>query len=226
MTRPVFAIRPEPGLSATLAAGLTEGLTIKGTPLFHIVPVEWEAVDPHDVDGLLLGSANAIRHGGPQLGLYRGKPAFCVGDATALAAEEAGFPVAATGRGGLQVVLDTLADSGLRLLRLAGEERVALNPPPGVTFETRTVYKSEPVSIPEALADDLRMGGVVLLHSAAASVHFLNECKRLAINRDTISLACLGPRIAAAAGEGWREIGCADEPREGALLALARFMCN
>ena len=76
------------------------------------------------------------------------------------------------------------------------------------------------------MADRLGQGALVLLHSAAAARHFAAECDRCGVPRGAVRLAALGPRIAAAAGEGWREVRSAAEPREAALLALARQMCH
>jgi uroporphyrinogen-III synthase len=66
----------------------------------------------------------------------------------------------------------------------------------------------------------------VLLHSAVAARHLAAECDRLGIPRAAIALAALGQRIAAAAGEGWRELRAAAAPRDATLLALARDMCH
>ena len=225
MSALVVTIRPEPGCAETVAAGLAEGLPIEGCPLFEIRPLGWDAPASSEIDALLLGSANAVRHGGPALAAFRAKPVYAVGDATAAAAQAAGFTVAATGQGGLQALAETLPFP-LTVLRLAGAEHVRLVPPPGVEIETRIAYESVPRPIPSAVADRLRGGALVLLHSAAAARHLAGECDRLAVPRGAVSLAALGPRIAAAAGEGWCLVGAAAEPREAALLALARQMCH
>lgn len=223
---PVFAIRPQPGFSATLAAGEEAGLSIAGAPLFEVQPLPWDAPDPEVIDGLLLGSANALRHGGDNLALYRDKPAHVVGAATGDAARAAGLTVANVGEGGLQLVLDGLAGSGVTLLRLAGAEHVALHVPQGVSIVTRCVYGTVPLPMSRQLASALREGGVVLLHSAAAARYFCAECDRIGVDRQKISLAALGPRILAAAGEGWREARAAPVPRESDLLALVDDMCH
>jgi uroporphyrinogen-III synthase len=80
--------------------------------------------------------------------------------------------------------------------------------------------------LPAPLAECLGEGALVLLHSAAAARHFAAECDRLGVARGAVGLAALGPRIAAAAGEGWHGVRAAGEPREAALLALAREMCQ
>ena len=137
----VLTIRPEPGCSATVEAGRAAGLSIDGCPLFQIRPLAWEAPPAESIDGLLLGSANAVRHGGASLERYRGAPVYAVGSATAAAAEAAGFTVAAIGRGVLQDLVDTLAPP-LRLLRLTGAEHVPLAPPRGIEVIVRVGYES------------------------------------------------------------------------------------
>lgn len=225
MSLPVIAIRPEPGCAATIRAGREAGLAIAGWPLFAVRALAWNAPPPSSFDALLLGSANALRHGGPALAAYRGKRAFAVGAATAEAARAAGLEVAATGAGGLQALLDA-ERLPPRLLRLAGAEHVPLAAPPGTAIATRIVYHSAPVPLAPDLADRLAGGALVLLHSAAATRHFAAECDRLRVSRSPIALAALGPRIAEAAGAGWRALRHAAEPSDVALLALAADMCH
>jgi len=225
MTR-VIAIRPEPGLAATLERGRALGLDMAGWPLFEIRPVVWDPPAPEGIDGLLLGSGNALRHAGPALAGFLGKPVFAVGAATAEIARRKGLTVKVEGTGGLQQVLRGLNGQALTLLRLAGRKHVALAPPLGIVLETRVTYESAPLPMPAELAQALKGGALVLLHSAEAAQHFSAECERLEIDKSAISLTALGPRIAAAAGEGWREVRSAPEPREAAILALARDMCH
>jgi uroporphyrinogen-III synthase len=179
-----------------------------------------------EFDGLILGSANALRFGGPLVDKLVDKPVYAVGETTAEEARRRGFRVVATGHGGLQALLDSLEGESLRLLRLAGRERVPLNPPVGITLETATIYESLALPLPEPVAALLRAGALVLLHSAAAARHFAAECERLAIHRGDIRLAALSSRIGNAAGTGWAALRSAAEPTEAALLALAREMCH
>jgi uroporphyrinogen-III synthase len=229
VTAPVLILRPEPGASATLAAATAAGLDAWSFPLFAVEPVAWDAPPPDEFDAVLIGSANALRHAGCALARYTGKQAYVVGERTADAARAAGFTVAVTGEGGLAPVLAQIAP-GTRLLRLAGRERIELAPPPGVTLVERTVYASEPQPLPRECARLLKAHAlprvVVLLHSAEAARHFAAECDRLAISRRRIALAALGPRIAAAAGEGWAKIATARKAGDRALLALAGQLCQ
>lgn len=223
---PLFIIRPEPGCEATVRAARALGLNAHGFPLFEVRRLSWAPPVPESFDALLVGSANALRYGGSALATYRGKPAYAVGETTAAAARDAGLEVAVVGEGGLQAMLTKIAPEHRRLLRLAGRERVTLDLPPGLEMNEREVYASQPLPMPSALADRLRDGGIVLLHSAEAAAHFAAECDRLGIERGMPAIAALGPRIAAAAGPGWAVAESAPSPNDKALLALASRMCQ
>lgn len=228
MSFAVLALRPEPGLAATCERASAMGLAITGHALSEIRAAAWACPDPAAIDGLLIGSANAILHGGPHLARLAGKPVYAVGEATAAAARAAGFAVAMTGTGGLQGVLDAIASKGLgpcHLLRIAGEEHVPLVAPAGVTFAEVIAYRS--AFLPLDPVADLVMSGtaLVLLHSAATARHFASECDRLGADRGRVTLAALGPRIAGAAGAGWASIHTAEQPDEGALLKLVFDLC-
>ena len=223
---PVIVIRPQPGCDATVAAARAMGLDARAFPLFAVRALPWSAPDPQSYDALLIGSANAFRHGGENLAACRGKPVYAVGQTTADAARAAGFEVAAVGRGGLQMLFAQLRPEHRRLLRLSAELRVDLAPPPGVTIVERRVYASEPQPPPPELGDLLAASATVLLHSGEAARHFAGLCGRLGIDRSRIALAAIGQRVAAAAGEGWRDAAFAATPDDAALLALAREMCQ
>ena len=166
----VLTVRPQPGLAATMAAGEALGLNMIGYPLFEVQARDWDCPDPAGIDALLIGSANAIRHGGEGLAKLPDKPVYAVGEATAYAAREAGFAVASCGTGGLQKVLDTIA-APARLLRIAGADHVPLDPPAGVSMTKVIAYESVPMELPEPLRPLHDMGLTVLLHSAAAARH-------------------------------------------------------
>ena len=223
---PVIAIRPEPGLTATLEAAEEAGLAVTGEPLSQVEPTRWQVPDPNEFDGLLIGSANVFRHGRQALDVLRTLPVLAVGETTAEAARKAGFDVEVTGTGGLQAVLDSLPARARRLLRLSGEENVALQPPRHVDVQEIATYRIAPLPMSARLASTLREGAVVLLHSAGSARHFACECDRFSIDRKAIRLAALGPRILSAAGDGWGEMRPSNEPNDAALLALAREMCN
>ena len=223
---PIIAIRPEPGCSATLALGRTLGLAITGQPLFEVRASAWHGPDPASVDALLIGSANAIAHGGPELVRFADKPVHAVGEATARVARAARFAVAATGSGGLQQVIDAI-EPPLRLLRLSGVEHVALTVPPGIAMHTAIAYEtiSRPLDPRPVNAGSPESGPLVLLHSGVAARHFAAECDRLGIAREHIAIVALAPRIAAAAGPGWREIHISPVPSDRHMLEMLRARC-
>lgn len=224
---PIIAIRPQPGCAATLAAGAALGLTVAPHPLFAAGPVAWSVPDAAEYDAVLLGSANGVRHGGAGLATLTALPAICVGETTARVARDAGFAVALVGNGGLQQVLPQAHVMGFtRLLRLSGEAHVPLDLPAGMRVETRIVYTVAARPIEAPLAETLRGGAVVLLHSGEATAHFAGEVDRLGLPRNRIALACLAPRIAGHAGRGWAALAVAPATEDAALLALAGQMCQ
>ncbi|MGB7373971.1 uroporphyrinogen-III synthase [Pontixanthobacter sp.] len=231
---PIVAIRGEPGLSQTLSLAAARNLDITGIPLFEVHPATWTVPPLTDFDGLLIGSANAIRHGGSALNKLIDLPVFAVGHKTATAARNAGFTIAHVGEGGLQSVLDHEAAHAKRFLRLSGHERVPLKLRPAQKIKEVVTYFNYAVPAPEKLAMELAGGGIVMLHSAAATGHFISECERLGLDRRRITLAALGPRITEHAGSGWAGIHIASAPNDAALLttvkslalALGRNICQ
>ncbi|MET1754442.1 uroporphyrinogen-III synthase [Novosphingobium sp. RD2P27] len=223
---PLIIVRPEPGASSTLQAARAMGMEAQAHPIFTIRPVAWTPPPRQSVDAVLLGSANAIRQGGAGLDGLRGLPAYCVGRATAEAAQAAGFPVAQVGTGGLQQVLSALAPEHRRLLRLAGVSHVPLALPPGAMIDTRVVYDSVAVPMDNAFAQKLQSPAVVLLHSGEAAAHLDTICTEAGIDRARIALAVIGPRVAPLGGQGWAALQVAAQPSDAALLALAREMCQ
>ena len=228
MTGQVLVLRPEPGASSTAALATELGLDPVLAPIAGVEPAEWDVPDPAQFDALLIGSANAVRHGGVGLAALLDLPALAVGEATAAQLREAGFTVKATGTGGLQPMLDALAsDSSVRrLLRLAGEAHVPLEPPAGTSIATRIVYRVAYHPLSAETVTAIGRGATGLLHSGEAASHFAAECDRLGIARGIVRLAALAPRIAEAAGEGWRALAIAPQTSDRALLELARDMCH
>lgn len=223
---PVITIRPALRSARTVKEGAAAGLAIQVFPLSEAHPVDWSGPDPRGIDGLLVGSANAFRHGGKELARYAGKPVFAVGPATARAAQRAGFLVRLAGDGGLQAVLGLIRERPARLLRLAGARHVPIDPPHDIVVTTCEVYAVETLPMPDSMAAVLRDGAVILLHSAGSAEHLRAECERLGLDLSRLRLAALGPRIAAAAGPGWGVVRWAEQPADGALLALAADMCH
>ena len=126
----------------------------------------------------------------------------------------------------LQSVLDDLQGRQLHLLRLAGEDRVALDLPEGIAMETVVVYRSVPEDLDEAERDAMRGGGVVLLHSAGMASRLCEVSEQHAIDRSQLDLVVIGPRVAEACGTGWNSIHIAAAPTDADMLALAESLCQ
>lgn len=220
MSASVAVLRPEPGNAATAARLEALGLHPLRLPLFRIAPVAWDPPGPGGFDGLLVTSANAIRHAGPALARYRALPVHAVGTATARAAERAGLAVAQTGEGG---VADLLAGTTARaLLHLAGRDHARTGPP---VTATAVVYASEPAPVP-ARTLHLLDGGVALLHSPRAGARLAALVEEADLPRATVALAAISPAAAQAAGPGWRAVAVAPRPAEDVLIAAARLLAD
>jgi uroporphyrinogen-III synthase len=218
MTR-VIVLRPEPGASETVARAAALGLDVVAIPLFRIEPLEWQVPDPAQFDALLLTSANAVRFGGSGLAALRGLRVHAVGEATATAARSAGFDVASVGDAGVEGLLASL-DPKLRLLHLAGEDRV----PTSLPIEAIAVYRSTAIGVPEQLKTAEE--AVVLLHSPRAGAALADAADRLGLDRASMRIAAISPAAAEAAGSGWGAVESAPRPTDDALLALAGRLCE
>jgi uroporphyrinogen-III synthase len=220
---PLVVIRPEPGNAATCAAAREMGLEVTGEPLFEVEPTQWDVPDER-FNAILAGSANVFRHGGPGLARFAQVPVIAVGETTAAAARSAGFVVSRVGEGGLQPVVATLPPG--TYIRFAGEDRVTLSPPEGVRIVTVVTYASRKRAVPTTLQSALKRGAVVVLHSGEAARHFARECERLGIRKESLHLACLAPRIAELAGNGWGTLAVAAGRTDKEVLELGARMCQ
>jgi uroporphyrinogen-III synthase len=215
--RPLLVLRPEPGASATLERAKALGLQARAIPLFEVEPVSWEPPEAAGFDGLLLTSANAVRHAGEQLQALRGLPAYAVGEATAEAAREAGFDIKSSGDAGVDRLLGSI-DRDLKLLHLCGEDRRT----PDKAKQDITplpVYRARAVESP-AIAQI--SGSVALIHSPRLGSRFAE----LVQDRAETSIAAISQAAAEAAGSGWASVDTADKPNDEALLALGARLCN
>ncbi|HEY8622769.1 MAG TPA: uroporphyrinogen-III synthase [Casimicrobiaceae bacterium] len=215
--RRVLVLRPEPGASATIEQARKRGIEAIAVPLFEVEPLAWIAPDPAQFDGVLLTSANAARLGGDGLQELRTLPVYAVGEATAQAAREAGFAIAATGQRGVEQLLDAI-ESQLRLLHLCGVDR---QPPRDAQQHITNipVYRANPILQPDLGATE---GSVALIHSPRAGRRFAE----LAGDKAGVTIAAISPAAAEAAGSGWQCVEVADVPSDDALLALAARLCN
>jgi len=222
--KPLLVLRPEPGAAATFARALAAGLQPVATPIFTTGPVAWEAPDAAAHDALMLTSANAVRHAGPALDLYRALPVYAVGEATAIAAIDAGFADVRVGTGDAAALAALMARDGIsRPLHLAGREFRDL-PDAVMPITRRIVYAAEPVAVlPPAARAAIERGGVALIHSPRAGEVFAYLLSDAGIEPVNVAIAAISQ--AAAVGR-WGEVAIAATPDDSALLAAAARLCE
>ena len=221
--RPVLILRPEPGASATFARATAAGLQAIPAPLFTVKALAWDAPDPGDHDAVMLTSANAVRHAGAALALYRALPVYAVGEATAVAASAAGFADVRAGTSDAAALIALMAQDGIaRPLHLAGRDRKSGAAP--FPIARRIVYAADPVpTLPGAARGALNRGAVALIHSPRAGSLFTSLLVAANIGPSIISIAAISP--AAAAGH-WKAAAIAATPDDAALLAAALSLCE
>jgi len=218
--RRLFVFRPQPAAGQSVERAKAMGLDAIAIPLFELERVRWAAPNPNDYDAILLTSANAVNMASSELGKLRELPVHAVGEATAVAAEVAGFGVASKGTGGADDLLRSI-DPTLRLLHLCGEDRrTPRDPAQAITL--LTVYRARALSAPADLTK--LKGQVAVLHSPRAARR-LAELVPEADRRDTL-IAAISAAAADAAGCGWAEVRTAAKPNDASLLALAARLCE
>ena len=210
--RPLVVLRPEPGASRTAAKAEAMGLQVKLIPLFAVVPLVWSAPDPAEFDGLILTSANAVRHGGEELAKLKGLPVYAVGQATAALARAAGFDVVSAGVGGSR---DMALPEGKRLLHLTGVDHHEVGAATAIA-----IYEARPVDDPEGIAG--LPDSVIAVHSARAG----RRLAELVDGRRQLRRAAISRAAADACGSGWKLVEAAFQPNDAALLALAARLCE
>jgi uroporphyrinogen-III synthase len=184
-------------------------MEVLGYPLFEILAVPWQTPDLILFDALVFTSAAALRAGGEGLEPFKALPSYCVGEATALAAKEAGFKVKKVGRGSATELLQNLPSE--RLLHFCGTD---------VTAKYRkvqqvAVYESRPIIPDKGFWAALDRNPIIVVHSPRSG----RRIAELVKNRQSISIVAISEEAAVATGPGWEAVAVADKPRDDAILA-------
>ncbi|MEH6758102.1 MAG: uroporphyrinogen-III synthase [Parasphingorhabdus sp.] len=225
MTLSVLILRPITGGQETARRAKDHGLHPIVDPLFVIEPMAWTAPPASDFDALMLTSANAVQYAGSVLGQYQHLPVLAVGEATAQAARNAGLDVIMSGNGGAEELLRSVAtDRYPNILRLMGKDHIKLVQTEH-SIKQCCVYQSRALPLGEMAQAALQQGHVVVLHSARAGKTVMEEMERLGLDRSINHIAALSPKIAKAAGTGWKSVQAAEQPTDDALLSLAGRLC-
>lgn len=218
MTRPIAILRPAPGGSATAERVRAAGLDPLLVPLFAVVPLAWTPPDPAAYDALLITSANAARHAGPQLERLARLPVLAVGPETADAATRAGLRVIECGDRGVAALLARQSTTQ-RVLWLAGRDRIAVDHPCIRTIVP--IYANEGIAWTPDQAAQLP-GSVALVHSARATRQLAAQLDAHAIPRAAVRIAAISARAADVDGRGWDRVAIAAQPSDAALIDVAQ----
>lgn len=218
----LLILRPRPGADATAARARALGLDPVIAPLFFVQAVDW-TVPGGPFDAVMLTSANAARNAGDGMAPFLDLPCYAVGEATALAAQEAGFTAVRTGPADGSTLLTMMADDDVRrVLHPCGADHAALYGP-GIEVADVIVYAAEPVAeLPTNAQRAIQDGALALLHSPRAASLFAG----LAEDKTAIRIAAISKATAVVAGPGWASVDVAARPRDEALLELAAKLCQ
>lgn len=184
----ILLTRPETA-SRRFAARLARfGLPVVISPILRILPLAHDRARVDQARGLVFTSAHGVAGAGPG----RGRPAICVGPATARAARQAGYEVT-EGPGDALRMLPLLQDLGPGWLHVHGAHVARALPLPAIA-----VYDQEAQPLSAAAREVLEADGPVILPLfSPRSSRLLAEATGQA--RAPVWLAPISP----AAAEAW-----------------------
>jgi uroporphyrinogen-III synthase len=216
----IAVTRAQPEAEASAARIRARGAEAVVAPLLTIAPRAFSC-DISGAQALIFTSINgvlAFAAASPE----RKTVVFCVGDASAGAARQAGFENVASADGDIAALAALIRESASpaagRLIHIAGAhvagDLARLLAPDGFAIERRIAYEAVAAgSVPPALRQPL---DIVAFYSPRAAEIFVALG---APNAANLTAACLSPNVAErAAAAPWRAIVVAPAPREDALL--------
>jgi uroporphyrinogen-III synthase len=229
----VLVTRPRGEAEAFAAVLAGRGHDSAQAPLLDIVLDETARVDLGGVRAVLFTSANGVR-AWARLGAPHESEAFCVGDATAQAARDAGFPTVHSAGGDVAALADlvraTLAPADGALLHAAGSALAGdLAGDLGKDgYEVRRVqlYRQDvATTLPFAAVQALRDGKIDAVtffspRTAETFVRLAKQADLLASLATTHAVALSQTALDVAREEGakWKSARTAAQPTEAALL--------
>lgn len=229
----VLITRPEPD-AQTLAKLLIErGIEPILAPLISIRIRNDIDVSLADVQAVLFTSANGVR-AFAATGAERNLPAFCVGDATAEAAREAGFADISSAAGDVGALASLVAGacdpSGGDLLHAAGSavagDLAGALETDGFTVCRAVLYDAEPAAeLPDDANAAIERGEIdaVLLFSPRTAARLIDLIRAAGLESACagIQAVCLSSAVAGALGDlKFAERLVAERPDQASLLAL------
>lgn len=225
MTRPLLLLtRPAEEIDASRTAAERAGFDTLAAPLLRVEALEW-AAPAHLPDAILFTSARAPALAAEHATGLRAVPTYAVGPRTAAAARSAGFALAGAGEADGSSILAAMAGEGRReILHLSGADTAPLVLPEGVSLTRVPVYAAHLIDeLPARAVVALRDGTcfATLLFSPRTARQFRKLISDEAIAPGGQRIVALSDAVAAASGEGWRDLAVAAVPTLDAALAAA-----
>lgn len=225
------------------AAAVVEAVAVRGCePLVEpMLTIEHLAGPEHDVTGaqaVLFTSANGVRAFASRTP-RRGLPVYAVGDATAEAAEAAGFQRVSSASGTVDDLADLIvrqaSPSGGRLIYACGRQvagdlgrriRAA-----GFSVDQRVVYVARPTARLSDTLERAMLSGTVsaaLFFSPRSAAAFATLVRQAELGRSCRRVAALC--ISSATAESlkdvhWRTVAVATRPTQDAMIGLLDQEC-
>ena len=225
----VLTTRPAADAKSDIAFLKERGIGALAAPMLELTPLKAALPDAGGFDAIVLTSRNAVSM--PGLDAFHNLPCYCVGDATARAATDAGFTKVRTGPGDAEGLVSFIEeDSAGRVLWASGTDTaVDLKrelAPYGIDVEQVPAYQMVPAGdLPPDVEGRIMGGdvGIVLVYSARAGGRFrdLLDQKGLASSREQMELVAISPRVAGLCGDGWHTITHAERPDRPAMMEAA-----
>ena len=223
----LLIVRALPAAERTAELVTSAGITPLVMPLFEIAPNDWAVPNPAEFDGLLITSANAVRHSAEKLSRLAELPVFAVGNQTAEQARSKGLQVKIEGVADKAEITKLARFAGAqKLLWLSGAQTVAETADDKIIARQIVVYESRKLPAPPNFAELAIGADVVLMHSPRMARHFRALCTQFGVDPDCISIAALSSNVANAAGEGWKAVAVAKAPSDADLLLAAQSLAR
>lgn len=232
--RSVLITRPRAAAEAFAERLRQEGIEAHIAPLMEYVPVAADLSHAGEADALVFSSVQAVTMFSEQSDV-RALPVFAVGEATALAAANAGFDRIYTSAG------DSISLAGLirarqptlnlrKLFHPAGEDTAGdlgrLLENDNMTVTRVILYKAEFIeTIPSDIEEAIKAGKIntVTLFSARTAQNFANIVRqsRMEGASKNIEAICLSERVARELrGMKWRSLQVTKSPSVNAMVAV------
>jgi len=216
--------RPGDELQRGRLAARAAGFELLAAPLLAIEELAF-TIPEGAFDALLFTSPRTPSIVAARAPDLRALPCCAVGPRTAEAAAAAGFAVALAGAtDGVEIVGAAARHGFRRLLQPGGEQRIAIPAPAGLSLTALAVYRavaaeSLPAEAVAALADGPLFA--TLLFSPRSARIFTGLLQRHGLGRGSLRLVALSANVAAAAGDGWRQVATARRPNLAEALVAA-----